>query len=404
MPVDDRNSVSNSRKRPRLLLAVTSHLSAGLLRGQISYFNRAGWDVAILASDGPVARTLSQREGAEYYPVPIRRNIAPFRDLIALVQIVRALRDFQPDVVNAGTPKAGLLVMLASWLSRVPRRIYTLRGLRLETTSGVTRQLLKALEKVSCRTADRVLCISPSLRDRAVELGLVPIEKTVVVGYGSSNGIDLERFSRTEKVLSEAQHIRKALGVPEESRVIGFVGRFVRDKGISELWEAWQSLRESEHDVILMIVGPIEPDTPDIANILHNMNQDERIRIVGKVPNPAPYFACMSLCVLPTYREGFGNVLIEAAAMGLPVVSTRVTGCVDAVEDGVTGTLVPPGSAAALHDAVFNYLRDGELRAQHGSAGRKRVEAHFRRERIWRGINQVYEDLLNHVGMVRLPG
>jgi glycosyltransferase involved in cell wall biosynthesis len=330
-----------------------------------------------------------QREGPTFLPVCMDRKHASYRDLIALVRVCAALRRFRPDIVNAGTPKAGLLVMLAAWICRVPCRIYTLRGLYLETSSGWRRTILRMTERLTCALAHRVLCVSPSLRARALQLGIVTNDRASVLGAGSSNGVDLARFALTTQMRALGRQVRKEAGIEDDAIVIGFVGRLARDKGLRELAEAWSHLRQEFRAAHLLVVGSFEDE-----GLSAMVKTDPRVHLMGDVEEPAAHYAAMDVVVLPTYREGLPNVVLEAGAMERPVVATTVTGCIDAVHHGVTGTLVPPRDSTALAAAITTYLRDGELRRQHGSAGRARMERDFARERVWDALHAEYTRLL----------
>jgi glycosyltransferase involved in cell wall biosynthesis len=184
--------------------------------------------------------------------------------------------------------------------------------------------------------------------------------------------------------------------------VAGYVGRLVTDKGIAELWQAWTVLRERHPDLHLLLVGPFEDTDPVPPAVRQGLETDPRVHLAGMDWNTPPLYAAMDLLVLPTYREGFPNVLLEGASMGLPVVATRVPGCVDAVRDGETGTLVPARDPAALAAALDAYVADPALRRARGRAGRARVAAEFRQEVVWEGIFAEYDRLLAPRG-ARMP-
>lgn len=390
---------ASGRRRPRLLVAVTDSVSCLLLRGQLAYARERGYDVGLLCTPGELARRMVRSEGPALLPVPMERKPAPWRDLVALGRVWAAVRRFRPDIVSAGTPKAAFLVVLAAWMCRVPCRIYTLRGLFLETSSGPRRALLGAVERITCALAHRVVCVSPSLRERAVALGLVPERKAVVLGRGSSNGVDLARFAPSPELRLHGQGIREGAGIDGNAVVIGFVGRFVRDKGVLELARAWTRLRGVFPDAHLLLVGWSEDGEVPAATVA-SLGSDPRVHLASGMSTPIEhYYAAMDVVVLPTYREGLPNVLLEAGAMGLPAVASRVTGCIDVVEDGVTGTLVPPRDPVALADALAAYLRNADLRVRHGRAARERIERDFASEAVWGALHDEYARLLHARGL-----
>lgn len=380
-----------SARRPSVLVAVTDPMSTRLIRGQLAHVRAAGYHVTLLCAPGEAARRLAAEEGVDLAEVPMEREISPLRDLASLWRVVGVLRRVRPDVVNAGTAKAGLLVTAGAWLTRVPGRVYTLRGMRLDTTRGALRRVLWAVERLTCALAQRVVCVSPSLRARALELRLLPPGKTVVIGGGSSNGVHAEHFGARHDGAAAA--LRRELGMEGGGPVVGFVGRIVRDKGIEELAAAWRVLRDEFPAARLLLVGPPEASDAVSGGTAAALAADPRVHQPGHVDDPAPYYRMMDVLVLPSYREGFPNVLLEGGASGVPMVTTRVPGCVDAVEDGRTGALVPPGDADALAAALRAYLADPALRARHGRAARERVLAEFGRERIWDGLVALYGEL-----------
>jgi glycosyltransferase involved in cell wall biosynthesis len=324
----------------------------------------------------------------------MEREISPLKDLIALVRLYRVIRQFKPDLVDVSTPKAGLLGSIAAMLARVPCRVYTLRGLRMETATGLKRAVLWLAEWISCACAHRVVPVSNSLRRRAVELKLVTAAKTNILEHGSG-GVDLVRFNPRRRSIPETEALRRDLGLTGNETVIGFVGRFVKDKGIRELVEAFRELSMTRPDLRLLLVGDFESGDPVEPEVRKYIESAATILRPGFVEDTAPYYALMDVFVLPTYREGFPGVPLEAQASGVPVVTTTATGAIDSIVDGVTGVLVPVGDSKALTKAIDGLLADSALRQRMGRAGRAHTEREFRQELVWDALIRHYQTLLS---------
>lgn len=380
-----------------LVHILTVPLSLRFLRGQVGYMKARGFRVDVLSSPGPLLDEFAQQEQVTAHSVPMSRSISPLRDLVAVWDIWRKLHRIRPAIVHAHTPKGGLLGMIGAWLARVKVRIYHIHGLRYVTTTGSQRWLLRASEWLSCRLAHQVFCVSSSVREVVISEGLCPAHKIKVIHNGSINGVDAVNLFNPLLYEQERPANRSQHSIPKDALVIGYLGRIVKDKGITELQEAWQSLRYDYPNLHLLLAGPFEPQDPLPADVEAALRRDERVHIVDKTIDyediPA-YYCAMDVVAFPTYREGFGMIGIEGAAMGLPVVATRIPGCVDAVVDGVTGTLVPVRDSAALAQAIRAYLDDPALRTAHGEAGRARVLRDFRPEDIWEAIHAHYVALL----------
>ena len=384
------------REAPRLVLAVTHPMTARyLLRGQAEFLQRQGFDVWVVAAPGDDLAAFAEEESVPVAPVPMRRRIAPLADLVSLLRLTRLLRRLNPDLVNASTPKAGLLGTVAAWLARVPVRVYTMRGMPLETATGAKRLLLRWAERTAAGLAHRVICVSPSLRQRALDLGLTTADRSALVANGSSNGVDSERFEPSEARRRQAAELRRRLGLPDGAPVIGGVGRLTRDKGLEDLAEAFfGEVLERHPEARLLLVGDFEEDDPVAPPTREALAADPRVTITGWVGDAAPYYSVMDLLAFPSYREGFPNAPLEAAASGRPTVGYRTVGTVDAVEDGVTGALVPVGDGRALARALADTLADGQLRRRQGDAARQRARNLFHREVVWRGWAAEYRRLL----------
>ncbi len=368
-----------------------------IVDGQFNFMKSKGLDVHGIASGGEFAEKVRHEMQVPLDVVEMSREITPWKDLKALVDIWRCLGRIRPQIVHTHTPKGSLLGILGAWFSRVPLRIYHMHGLRFMTATSRQRTVLIWAEKITCLFANQVWCDSHSVREVAITERLCPPHKIKVPLKGSANGVDTAQRFNPDCLAPDARAMmRRQYAIPENARVIGFAGRIVRDKGLIELIEAWTILRESYPDLHLLMLGPFESEDPVPDAVKSILHQDPRIHVTNFVDFEwvAPLYSAMDIFVLPTYREGFPITLLEAAAMRLPIVATRIPGCIDAVEDGVTATLVTVRDASALAEAIGRYLDNPDQRAAHGRAGRERVRQHFQQERIWEWIYQEYQSLL----------
>jgi glycosyltransferase involved in cell wall biosynthesis len=381
---------SLDNRRISLLLAVTDQQSTIFLKGQIHHLRSRGFDVTLISSPGPIAEGVVASDAPDFIPVRMQREISPIRDVLALARVILILLRLRPRIVNGGTPKAGMLLVLAGRVTFRPLVIYTLRGLRLETARGTLRVVLKIVEKLVCSAADVVVCNSRSLANAAVEAGVVRRSKVRVLGAGSSNGVDTDRYRITPELSGAAAELRQTLGIRAKEHVVGYVGRLATSKGLAVLLNAWELLRSRNSDVVLLLVGEMEVSAEALPSAVQALLDSSGILLVGQQPDVRTYLATMDLLVLPSFREGFPNVVLEAAAMEIPTVTTRASGCVDSVDDGKTGLLVDVGDASQLAEAIEKYLNDGQLRQRHGKAARERVLKDFRREKVWSEWENLY--------------
>ncbi len=388
--------------KPVTLVHVTTvPLSLRFVAGQAAYMRMKGFESHAVSSPGAALTQFATEESVTVYPVSMARRITPLRDLVALFQLWSLFRRLHPHIVHAHTPKGGLLGMIAARLAGVPVRIYHMHGLPFITATGLTRRLLMATEMVSCRVASQVLCVSRSVQSLAVALQLSPPGKIHVLLHGSCNGIDAGSTFNPERLnTSERNETRCRYGIPPDATVIGFVGRLARAKGLIELSDAWRILRNEHPDLYLLLIGPEEPGDPPPPGLLEELREDPRVKFAGENWNTPPLYQAMDVLVLPTHREGFPIVLLEAAAMALPIVATRVTGCLDAVLDGVTGTLVSAYDPTALAVGLGRYAGDPALRLRHGAAARAWVLRDFSAKAMHDAIYHKYVSWLADEGVV----
>ena len=378
-----------SAHRPLIVVGVTHAQTCMVLHSRLRALKEAGFRVVLISSPGPFLDRLAREVSIESLPIRMGRGLTPFVDIVALFQLCRALIRLRPDITEFSTPKAGLLGNLAAKLCGVPVRVYLLRGLRLETLTGLRYRLLLAAERIASACADHVVCNSKSLREKASALQIAPESRLRMLGDGSSQGVDIFRFS------PGPGRIREALGIASNAPVIGFVGRLTRDKGIPELIEAFDRIRTGIPAARLLLVGWFDQSEDAL-------NEDLRRRIVadpgvvftGYVPDTAPYYRALDVLVLPTWREGFPNVILEASASGIPVVTTISTGARDAVLPEVTGLLVPAGYPEAIAEALLRLIRNPHDRARMGRAGRAWIIERFVNKHVLRLTVNFYRRLL----------
>jgi glycosyltransferase involved in cell wall biosynthesis len=373
---------------------VASPLSLGFLRGQPGYAAANGVEVHVVSPPGDQLDQFAAEERVQTHTIDITRSISPISDLAALWRLTLLFRRLRPDIVHSHTPKAGLLGMTAATAARVRGRIHHLRGLPTSTARGVLRFLLVWSDRLTCALAHRVICVSESLRNEALDGGICRASKMCVIGRGSGQGVDARhQFNPASFTKSESMARRSALGIPEGASVVGFVGRLTADKGLAELHQAWELLKRSHPTLQLLLVGSTDTRLPLANDLVARFAADARVHHVEWTANVAALYSLMDLVVLPTYREGFPNVVLEAGAMELPVVATDVTGCIDAVLPGETGLLVHPHDPHALACAIESYLASPVRRRAHGAAGRRRVLENFTPELVWEGILSEYRSI-----------
>jgi len=376
----------------KLIVGISAPPSVDLLIGQLSYFTNQGYETYLLAPDDPRVRDYCKREKVPLIPVLIKRELSPFWDVITILQLIKIFLKHKPDIINLGTPKVSLLGMIAGYLTRVPLRIYTCRGLRYEREKGKLRTLLKFMEKLTAFCSNRIFCISRSLRDYGVSENIFKLHKTILIGHGSSNGVDLNNFSpkMVDKTLSKKIINKNQL---EDKFVFGFVGRLSDVKGIGYLYEAFNKLSLIYEDIVMLVIGrPIWDHIKDPI-IIDKMNNHSKIRMVGfqTIKDVPSFMSAMDCFVVPSLGEGFGNVYIQAAAMGLPIIGTKVTGCRDAVKDGFNGILVEPNCSRKLLNAMQEIIENKDLREEFSQNGID-WSKNFQPQIIWEGYLQLYDE------------
>ena len=309
------------------------------------------------------------------------RNISVKDDLVALRALAALMKHEHPTAVHLSTPKAALLGMMAAAWCRVPRRVYMIRGLRLETSSGPLFVLLWLLEWLTGILATEIVCVSHSVAKRTTELHLASSRKITVLGEGSSCGVITQRFAPTAERSEAGRAIRHGHGIADDRIVIGYVGRMNASKGVEDLLMAFAEARK-EHRVDLLVVGDLEPGEPLTPQAIEVLDGGDHVHWQTFVTDTAPYYHAFDMFVLATYREGFPNVVLEAGSAGLAVITTNATGAVDSVVPNITGLMVKTGDVAELTKAIAELAEDGAKRRRMGDAARQRCAEMFEREKV----------------------
>lgn len=382
-------------KRIKLVHIITVPFQLVYFKGQIQYIKKRGVEIIFICSPGEELYTFCQREGVEYLAVDIPRRISPFKDLITIFQITKYLIKIKPDIVHAHTPKGGLLGMISATLAGVKVKIYHMRGLPYETAKGFKRFILMNTERVSCFLSNKTISVSKSLMKLALNDKITSNEKITVIEGGSSNGVDSRsRFNYQNINLDLLFEEQKRLGIESKEIVIGYVGRLAVDKGILVLLDAWNKLLSKYTNIRLLLVGPLDERDKLPEWAINQIENSKNINWLGSKINTEYYYALMKIFVLPTFREGLPNVLLEATSMGLPCVVTNSTGCVDVITNNENGLIVPVKDSNAMNIAIEKYITSEKLRQLHGKNARESIEARFDSYKIWDGYYTLYSNLL----------
>lgn len=364
----------------RVLFGVSDVITANyFLREFMAETRERGFDVTWFAggTTAPVPELADT-----FVPVPtLRRTISIKEDAAALRDIIKLIRRERPAAAHISTPKAALLGMLAAKWCRVPKRVYLVRGLRLETSQGPSKYLLWFLERLTASCATDVVCVSHSVAQRCAEMKLASKRKLIVLGEGSSCGVTTERFAPTPERHEAGMALRHELGIEADRVVIGYVGRINKPKGVEELLLAFAEVRKN-HRVALVCLGDLDPGEPVSAEAEAILRGGDHVHWLPHMSDPSSVYHAFDMFVLATYREGFPNVALEAASAALPVVTTDATGAIDSVVPDVTGVIVKAQDAAALAAGIVQLVDQPAVRARMGAAGRKRCEDVFERSTV----------------------
>lgn len=372
----------------RLLRITTVPISLKiLLKGQLEYMRDNGFEVLAVSSDGPEIKDLK----IPHRVVNMTRKITPLKDFIALVRLVSIIREYRPDIVHTHTPKAGIIGMLAARISRVPVRIHTIGGLPWLESGGFKKWILKRVEELTIWSASDVLINSARL-GIILKNEIPTIKRTLnVIGQGSTNGIEMDFYNKSETLRDQAFLLRNKLEIKNGDFVFCFIGRLVRHKGIEELIAAFQRLKNEFFNLKLFLVGYVEDDREPLSGSSQKMIQESKdIFYTGMVEDVRQWLAASDAFVFPSYREGFPNALLQAACMGVPVIATDINGCNEIVSGEEMGLLIPPKNEEHLYKAMKYFLEHPEDVQKFSENLKKHVVTNYDQKFIWSQILALY--------------
>ena len=369
------------------MVRMTAHdITLGLLSGQLKFLS-GGMDITLVSKDTGFLEAFANKEGVSFHRVDMARQIAPWTDLKSLWHLYRYFRKTKPDIVHANTPKGALLGMLAAKMALVPHRLYNVNGLRFETATGLLRKLLVSMERIACACSTKVipqsLGVAEVLRNERIT------SKPLKVIHNGGNGVNLNYFNpKTPQVIADCERLR------HDGVTFVFVGRIVGDKGVNELVRAFSRLSRDNKDVKLLLLGSYEETLDPVSGDTHTeIEHNPQIEFVGYQNDVRPWLLASDVLVLPSYREGFPNVVLQAGAMGLPCIVTDANGCKDVIINMYNGLIIKKRDSQGLYEAMKTLAGDSVLRQQMASVARKEVENRFNQQDVWAAILEMYNAL-----------
>ena len=381
---------SDRAKKLIRLTTITGSLNM-LLKGQLNFLS-SYFEVIGVASDFGTGNleVVSNREGVRTIDIQMHREISLWNDVNSLWRLIKLFRKEKPYIVHANTPKGSLLAMMAAWMTCVPHRIYTVTGLRFETTTGWFRWLLITMERITCLCATKVIPEGEGVKNALIRNGVTKKPLKVVLN-GNINGVDIEHYSRSVKILEEVKSIREE----KDTFNFIFVGRLVKDKGINELVKAFLKLLSDYSDIRLYLVGDLENELDPLDKDVKSKIQKEKAIVAwGFQLDVRPFFAASDVLVFPSYREGFPNVVLQAGAMELPSIVTDINGCNEIIQDGINGKIIPPRNEDALYNAMkwFYEHRNDEVKEM-AKRARPMIVERYEQHKVWEALLEEYRSL-----------
>ncbi|TAL61106.1 MAG: glycosyltransferase family 1 protein [Legionella sp.] len=364
------------------------------LVSQLEAISHDGALVTVITSKDELSENIEQLNYCDFSPLYIPREINILDDLGALYKLWKVFRKRQFDIVHSTTPKAGLLCAIASRLAGVPIRLHTYTGQVWVNMKMPKKAIIKFCDKLIAFLNTKCYADSVSQKDFLIKNKVASSKKITVLGSGSLAGVDITRFNQNNFSLDQKAEIRDTLNLSDEVVTLLFVGRVTRDKGLYELLEVVSQLLADGYNVSLLVVGPFEPDFEEVIRPYADQLCGNKVAFTGFSVKPEYYMAVADILCIPSYREGFGTVVIEAAAMGVPAVGTNIYGLTDAIIDGETGILVDKKNVLQLKAALQKLVSNKQLREELGANAKRRAINEFASTKCGELLVLEYESLL----------
>ncbi len=389
------NSPATKFPQYRIVLATTIPETIYSTMGElIPFLVQHNMEVMTVASRGQwlFARDIREKFNIPCCTIEFTRIISPFHDVVALFRMILLLICIRPHIIHFSTPKAALISSIASFITRIPMRVYTIRGIPFEKKKGVAFRLFLFCERLTCMLSHTVICVSQSNRSYLLSWKVCAPSKLTMIRSGSSHGVDATGTFNPSFVSREKRAaLRQSSGIPDTAVVFGYVGRLVGDKGANELLKAWDRAAGRWPDSHLLIVGDGgEPRDRILAYTISSDAARRRLHLRQPTKEIVGEYALMDVFILPSHREGFPNVVLEAGAMQLPVITTDALGCIDSVVDGRTGFIYKCGDCGGLIEKMTMLYNDKALRERLGFEGRRRALAQFDPHIICEDLFRIY--------------
>jgi len=367
----------------------------GLLKGQLKFMSQHYTIIGVSGEGEGRLDRVAEGENVEVIAVEMTRKITPIQDLKAVLELYKIFKKEKPDIVHSHTPKAGTLSMFAARLAGVPNRLHTIAGLPLLEAKGSKRILLDVVEKLTYWCATMIYPNSFGLKDIILENKYTSSKKLKVIANGSSNGIDTSHFDPDLYSNEDKLALRKELKINTEDKVIIYVGRLVKDKGINELVSAFKRICETRNDVKLLLVGIFENDLdPLLPETEKEIKTNSNIIFAGWQTDVRPYFAISDILGFPSYREGFPNVVMQAGAMGIASVVTDINGCNEIVSNKDNGIIVPVKNEEILFESLYKLVENDNMRNDIASRSRASITDRYKNQYVWEELLKEYDSLI----------